>query len=91
MLAYRRVLEMEPDHLFARIYLANSLLRLGREAEAAKVYRELLDQHDRGEAAERIRRVLAQIAPEMLPEKPAPFQPEAEPPDAEDGPQGEDS
>jgi len=91
VVAYRRVLEMEPDHLFARIYLANSLLRLGRETEAATVYRGLLDQHDRGEAAERVRRVLAQIAPEMLPEKPAPFQPDAEPPVAEDGSQGEDS
>jgi tetratricopeptide (TPR) repeat protein len=76
---YDRVLEGHPDDRLARLYRANSLLRLGRRADAAAGYRAFLDQDQSGEAAERVRRILKQIAPELVPPETSPI-PEAPPP-----------
>lgn len=65
--AYRRVLELQPESRLARLYLGNALLRLGEIAKAVESYTAFLGLSDRGEAAERVRRILAQIAPETLP------------------------
>jgi tetratricopeptide (TPR) repeat protein len=73
--AYERALRLTPDHLLARLYQGNALLRLGREEEAAAAYKAYLDGGGQGETAERARRILEQLAPETLggdkaPEKP---------------------
>jgi tetratricopeptide (TPR) repeat protein len=65
---YRKVLELDPENRRARIYLGNSLLRLGRHREAAEAYAASLADGAEDEAAERIRRILVQIAPELVPE-----------------------
>jgi tetratricopeptide (TPR) repeat protein len=62
--AYERALRIAPDHLLARLYQGNALLRLGREAEAAIAYQAFLDGGGQGETAERARRILVQLAPE---------------------------
>ena len=82
------ILETDPGHRLARLYLANAQLRLGRADVAAENYRAYLDVDPSSEPAERVRRILEQIAPELLPEgldeplvpgpRPAP------PPDAEE-------
>jgi tetratricopeptide (TPR) repeat protein len=64
--AYRRALELQPDLAAARVYTANALLRLGRTPEAAQTYKAYLDAAPAGEAAERVRRILRQIAPELV-------------------------
>ncbi len=64
---FDRILASEPGHRLARLYRGNALLRLGRQADAAQSYRAFLEQDDRGEAAERVRRILKQIAPALLP------------------------
>ena len=66
--AYRRVLELAPGNRRALIYLGNSLLRMGRNGEAAQAYADSLSDEVEDEAAERIRRILLQIAPELIPE-----------------------
>lgn len=53
-----------------RLYAANALLRLGRTADAATTYRAFLDATPDSEDAERVRRILARIAPDLLPEPP---------------------
>lgn len=68
--AYRRALALDPTEARARLYLGNALLRLGRKDEAVAAYRKYLDDVTSGEARERVRRILAQIAPETLPAKP---------------------
>jgi tetratricopeptide (TPR) repeat protein len=73
--SYRRALEAQPDHPRARLYLANALLRLGRRDEAVEAYTAFLDLGFRGEAAERVRRILQQIAPGLLPPGPSPLDP----------------
>lgn len=73
--SYRRALEARPDHPRARLYLANALLRLGRRDEAVEAYKAFLDLGFRGEAGERVRRILRQIAPEALPPAPSPLEP----------------
>ena len=52
----------------AQLYLGNALLRLGQRAEAIEAYRQFLGVGEDGEAAERIRRILKQIAPQALPD-----------------------
>jgi tetratricopeptide (TPR) repeat protein len=72
---YRRALETAPDENRALLYLGNSLLRLGRTAEAVDAYGTYLDRVAGGEARERVRRILVQIAPERLPPEPPPASP----------------
>jgi tetratricopeptide (TPR) repeat protein len=84
--AFDRILAAEPTHRLARLYRGNALLRLGRMADAAEAYRVFLEQDHRGEAAERVRRIMKQIAPEMLPpedDSPVPAEPPP-PPEDED-------
>jgi tetratricopeptide (TPR) repeat protein len=66
--AYRRALEVLPSSRLARLYLGNALLRLGEVGSAVAEYKTFLGMSDRGEAAERVRRILVQIAPETLPQ-----------------------
>jgi tetratricopeptide (TPR) repeat protein len=73
--SYRRALEIQPDHPRARLYLANALLRLERRDEAVEDYMAFLDLGFHGEAAERVRRILQQIAPNALPPAPSPLEP----------------
>lgn len=89
--AYRRALEIEPDHRLAQLYLGNALLRLGRRDQAVAAYSAFLDLDSRGESAERVRRILEQIAPEALPEKPSPLEPVPQPPAAGEAPGGSES
>jgi len=65
--AYRKVLEADPVNRRALIYLGNALLRLGRRTEAAAAYGRSLGYGVEDEAAERIRRILLQFAPELIP------------------------
>jgi tetratricopeptide (TPR) repeat protein len=80
--SYRRALELRPDHPRARLYLANALLRLERRDEAVEAYKAFLELGFRGEAAERVRRILLQVAPDALPPAPSPLEPP--PPKRED-------
>ena len=73
--SYRRALGVQADHPRARLYLANALLRLGRREEAVEAYLAFLDLGFRGEAAERVRRILQQVAPDALPPGPSPLEP----------------
>lgn len=77
---FERILEQDPAHRLARLYSANALLRLGRTADAAEAYDAYLDQDDRGEDAERVRRIMKQIAPQLLPPEDDSPVPEAPPP-----------
>jgi len=61
--AYGRALAIAPGHSLALLYQGNALLRLERKDEAVRAYRAFLDGGGRGEAAERIRRILQQIDP----------------------------
>lgn len=81
--AYNDVLASEPNHRLARLYLGNALLRMGREQEAASTYRLFLDRGREGESAERVRRILKRIAPDLLPPESDSVLPEE---DAERGP-----
>jgi tetratricopeptide (TPR) repeat protein len=65
--AFRGVLDAEPGHGLARLYLANALLRQGQTAAAARDYRAYLETDASSAAAERVRRILRQVAPELLP------------------------
>jgi len=73
--AYRRALESEPGLEPARLYMGNALLRLGRQQAAVEAYKSFLDRVTGGEAAERVRRILMQIAPEVLPPAVSPLAP----------------
>lgn len=84
--AFRAALDLDPEELRARLYLGNALLREGRAPEAARAYREYLDRRSEGEAAERVRRILRQIAPELLPPPPADPLPAVPPPPPADEP-----
>jgi tetratricopeptide (TPR) repeat protein len=68
--AYEATLALDPGNAQARLYLGNALLRLGRQAEAVEAYRHYLGDNSRGEAAERVRRILKQIAPDAIPRAP---------------------
>jgi tetratricopeptide (TPR) repeat protein len=78
--SFRRVLEAEPQHDLARLYLANALLRLGDVRPAAESYKAYLDVVGEPDAAERVRRILQQIAPDLLPAPTGPLVPEPLPP-----------
>jgi tetratricopeptide (TPR) repeat protein len=78
--AYDQVLAADPEHRLARLYLANAQLRLGAVESAAKNYRTFLDAGGASEPAERVRRILTQIAPELLPDEPQALIPPAPPP-----------
>lgn len=67
VLAYRRALGKDPLHADARLYLAASLLRLGRDDEAVREFKAFVDAHPEDEAVERVRRIVEQIAPGALP------------------------
>jgi tetratricopeptide (TPR) repeat protein len=73
--AYRRALESDPGLHPAKLYLGNALLRLRRRQDAAAVYKGYLDEVKSGEAAERVRRILLQIAPGLLPPAVSPLAP----------------
>lgn len=64
--AYRRALELDAGNLPARLYLGNSLIRIGETDEGVRAYKDYLDGGGVGEAAERARRILRQLAPELL-------------------------
>ena len=81
--AYNRVLAADPESRLARLYLANAQLRLGSVEPAAKNYRTFLDAGGASESAERVRRILTQIAPELVPDEPPPLVPPAPPPPEE--------
>ncbi|ANM30011.1 hypothetical protein ABI59_11165 [Acidobacteria bacterium Mor1] len=99
--AYRRALNIDPENSLAQLYLGNALLRLGRSDEAADAYVVFLDRAEgNSEAKERVRRILEQVAPGRLPQKPDPARAPRRPPreapaDAEaetaEGDQGEDA
>ena len=73
--AYRRAIELEPGHRTAQLYLANSHLRLGQREQAVEAYKAFLEHSTRGEAAERVRRILRQIAPGAVAESHDPLAP----------------
>jgi tetratricopeptide (TPR) repeat protein len=64
---YRKALELDPGNRTATLFLANALLRLGHRDEAVQSYVAFLRDSERGEWAERVRRILEQIAPAALP------------------------
>ncbi len=82
--AYDRVLQADPAHRLARLYLANAQLRMGSVESAAKNYRTFLDSGGASQPAERVRRILEQIAPELLPDEEQALVPPAPPPPEEE-------
>lgn len=72
--AFQVALKRDPEMHRAQLYLGNALLRLDREDDAIDAYGAYLDRQRRGEAAERVRRILRQIAPETLRAPPGPTQ-----------------
>jgi cytochrome c-type biogenesis protein CcmH/NrfG len=89
MQVYDGILEDDPQHLRARLYLANAQLRTGRIETAAINYRAYLDSGGSREAAERVRRILKQIAPELAPDAGEPVVPALRPASPRDGPEPE--
>jgi tetratricopeptide (TPR) repeat protein len=86
---YEAILQSDPGHATARLYLANAQLRMGRLDAAAKNYRTYLDAGGAKEPTERVRRILKQIAPDLLPPEDESIVPPADhlpppPPPAED-------
>ena len=82
--AYDRVLAADPAHRLARLYLANAQLRMGRVESAAKNYRTFLDAGGGSQPSERVRRILEQIAPELVPDDEQALVPPAPPPPEEE-------
>jgi tetratricopeptide (TPR) repeat protein len=78
--AYDDILQADPGHRMARLYLANAQLRMGRHDSAARNYRAYLDAGGPSEPAERVRRILRQIAPELAPPEDESLVPPAPPP-----------
>ncbi len=72
--AFRKALEEDPARAVAWLYLGNVYLRAERRPEAVRAYREFLNLDPQGEAAERVRRILRQIAPDQVPHPIAPAQ-----------------
>ena len=64
--AFESALEAEPENAAARVFLANALLRTGDTPGAIASYKRFLDSGARGERAERVRRILRQLAPELV-------------------------
>jgi tetratricopeptide (TPR) repeat protein len=81
---YRKALDLDPDNRTATLFLANALLRLGHHDEAVESYSIFLKDAERGEWAERVRRMLEQIAPETLPPARKPLEPPPVPVDPND-------
>jgi tetratricopeptide (TPR) repeat protein len=65
--AFERALAIDPEQPLARLYLGNSLLRQGDTPAATAAYRSYLEAHPSGSAAEQVRRVLAELQPEVKP------------------------
>jgi tetratricopeptide (TPR) repeat protein len=74
---FETILRDRPDDATARLYLANAQLRMGRIESAAANYRGYLDGDAVSEPAERVRRILKQIAPELAPADDDPLVPRA--------------
>ncbi|NIL99425.1 MAG: tetratricopeptide repeat protein [Acidobacteria bacterium] len=85
--AYRRALELDPGNRTAQLYLGNAHLRLGEREKAVEQYKAFLGHSTRGEAAERVRRILTQIAPEAVAESHDPLAP-VKTPEEEPGSEG---
>ena len=88
-LAYRRALSKDPLHPDARLYLAASLLRLGREEEAVREFKAFVEANPDHESVERVRRIVEQVAPGALP--PAASPGAIEPPTVPAAPREEES
>ncbi|MHC4831794.1 MAG: tetratricopeptide repeat protein, partial [Planctomycetota bacterium] len=73
--AYQHAIELEPGHRTAQLYLGNSYLRLGQRDQAVETYKAFLEHGTRGEAAERVRRILNQLAPGAVAETHDPLAP----------------
>lgn len=71
--AYRRALAIDPRLDAATLYLGNALLRLGEHDAAVTAYRDYLRAATGGERAERVRRILASIAPDAIPQSASPL------------------
>jgi len=86
-LSFERALALDPSEPRARIYLGNTLLRRGRVSDAAAAFKRYVDDHPLGGEVERVRRIMAEIAPGTLPPPSppagAPSGPAAEPPKEE--------
>jgi tetratricopeptide (TPR) repeat protein len=65
--SFERALGIDPLEPRARLYLGNALLRLGRADDAAAAFKRYAEDHPDGESVERVRRILAEIAPGALP------------------------
>ncbi len=85
--AYTRALELDPGNRLAQLYLGNAHLRLGQRDAAVEQYKAFLGHGTRGEAAERVRRILTQIAPEAVAETHDPLAP-VKMPEEEPGTEG---
>jgi tetratricopeptide (TPR) repeat protein len=87
--SFERALALDPVEPRARLYLGNCLLRLGRESDAALAFKRYVDDHPDGESVERVRRILAEIAPGSLPPPPPlPGAPSGPPELPKEGPPG---
>ena len=64
--AFESALATDPANSSAKVFLANALLRTGNTPAAIAAYKEFLDAGARGERAERVRRILAQLAPGLV-------------------------
>ena len=74
-----------PDGPLARLYIGNALLRMGKNHDAARSYRAYLDAVGTSESAERVRRILKQIAPDLVPQATGPTEPQPPAPTSEPG------
>jgi tetratricopeptide (TPR) repeat protein len=85
--AFRRALAIDAEQPRATLYLGNALLRTGKQDEAVAYYKKFLEMETRSETAERVRRILVQIAPDAVPDRPSPVTPPptAPPPSAQEG------
>ena len=70
--------------------MGNALLRMGDVRESAESYKAYLDQGGESEASERVRRILQQIAPDLVPVANDPLAPDRRPPPPTD-PDDEDA
>ncbi len=73
--AYRRALVLDASEERAWLYLGNAFLRLGRRDEAVAAYKRYLEEASEGPSRARLVRILAQIAPGVVPQEPAPSSP----------------
>ena len=65
--AFERALAIEPAQPLAKLYLGNTLLRMGDTAAAIATYRAFLTEFPTGASAEQVRRVLSELAPGETP------------------------